>query len=333
VTRHHSHHAQGSQGPGGHDDLERRLAAALDQQAALAPDAETVRRAAVTIGARRRRRRRASAVVAVLAVAGLGAASLPLVDDLLGRGSITDVGVAGRTTSAPGTTTAPTTAPTTGPSPEPSPGPSPWPSQDLRPSSSSEPLPWTVPGDEAPLVDGPAATAAVSQAAVDAFDDAGYSSADAAALARLWGRPDDPTAAASAAGTRLLDGQNLPFAAGEVPTDTHPHDLLQAFTGAGHDVDDALDLARLWDLPSGYQAVQRAGQMITAGTPLPEVDATRDTTTATGEDPAVLAFDGDGLEYDDAEQLAALWSLPSPLEAKVAAGSNLLAGQPVPLQP
>lgn len=80
-----------------------------------------------------------------------------------------------------------------------------------------------------------------------AVDNAGYDSADAQPLARLW-RTDDSTPAEAIAGRSLFDGDALPIRPGRTAT-TASRDLTDALTARdfdeGLDDTDANDLAKL----------------------------------------------------------------------------------------
>ena len=102
----------------------------------------------------------------------------------------------------------------------------------------------------------------------DAFWDAGYTAADADALAQLWAT--DVTSAKSRAGQALLDGAALPVAPGQTPegplVDGDP--VWSAYSGAGYTYDDAVALAALWETDV-TQAKIRIGQAVLDGQQLP----------------------------------------------------------------
>ncbi|WP_066583046.1 hypothetical protein [Cellulomonas timonensis] len=104
-----------------------------------------------------------------------------------------------------------------------------------------------------------------------------------------------------------------------------------AFWAAGYSTTDLARLGDLWQLEDTFEVKARAGQLILdgkqaeLGAPTPEV-----------EDPATTAaaaFWDAGYTYEDAEELAALWSSEDTYEAKVAAGEKLLAGETLPVPP
>jgi len=277
-----------------HDDLERRLVAALHRQAATAPDVDEVRRGAAAAGARRRRRRRAGTGVA-LAVVGLGALVAPLADDVL-RSVHPDEVTAADGPAALG---------------------------DPPP-----PLPWAVPGDGVPLTPGET----IDLEDVAAFYEAGYDYDDAAELARLWGRPGAVGSAKATAGAKLQAGLELPVAPGSAPAHVDPAEASLAYVNSGGTVQGALELAELWQMPSGYQAAQKAGRAL-LGDEQPPITTSAPGTASQEAARAAEAFYGAGYDTEDAERLALLWSLGDVDEAAVAGGANVLAGQDLPLDP
>lgn len=102
----------------------------------------------------------------------------------------------------------------------------------------------------------------------DAFWGAGYTAADADALAALWST--DVTSAKARAGQALLDGTAVPVAPGENPDGAVIDDdpLWSAFAGAGYTYDDAVALAALWSTDV-TEAKARIGQAVLAGEALP----------------------------------------------------------------
>ncbi|MDM8085212.1 hypothetical protein QUV83_10595 [Cellulomonas cellasea] len=105
----------------------------------------------------------------------------------------------------------------------------------------------------------------------------------------------------------------------------------EAFWAAGYSTTDVARLGDLWQLEDTFEVKARAGQLILdgkqaeLGAPTPEV-----------EDPAITAttaFWDAGYTYEDAEELAALWSSEDTYEAKIAAGEKLLAGEVLPVLP
>lgn len=106
-----------------------------------------------------------------------------------------------------------------------------------------------------------------------------------------------------------------------------------AFFNAGYDYDDALRLAELWKKPRNTigEIKAEAGRRLLAGESLP---VKPDPPVETAEETAELnAFFNAGYDYDDAIQLAQLWKLGTPFEAKVEAGKRLLAREKLPIAP
>ncbi|MBF5082162.1 hypothetical protein [Quadrisphaera sp. INWT6] len=102
----------------------------------------------------------------------------------------------------------------------------------------------------------------------DAFWGAGYTAADADALAALWNT--DVTSAKARAGQALLDGTTVPVSPGDHPegpvVDEDP--LWTAFSGAGYTYDDAVALAELWSTDV-TEAKARIGRAVLDGQELP----------------------------------------------------------------
>ncbi len=110
-----------------------------------------------------------------------------------------------------------------------------------------------------------------------------------------------------------------------------------AYFAAGYGYDDAVQLAALWHTDKNIGLVKaEAGRRLLAGETLPIPPHPNPTVTA-APDPAAAAalqafFDA-GYVWDDAVQLATLWKLPDPSDAKVAAGKKLEAGEKLPIEP
>jgi hypothetical protein len=110
-----------------------------------------------------------------------------------------------------------------------------------------------------------------------------------------------------------------------------------AYFAAGYGYDDAVRLAALWHTDKSIGLVKaEAGRRLLAGETLPisphpdpSVPATPDPAAAA----ALRAFFDAGYVWDDAVQLATLWKLSDPSEAKVVAGKKLEDGQKLPIEP
>jgi hypothetical protein len=110
-----------------------------------------------------------------------------------------------------------------------------------------------------------------------------------------------------------------------------------AYFAAGYGYDDAVQLAALWHTNQNIGLVKaEAGRRLLAGETLPISPHPNPSDTGT-PDPAAAgalqAFFDAGYVWDDAVQLAALWKMADPSDAKVAAGKKLEAGQKLPIAP
>jgi hypothetical protein len=121
------------------------------------------------------------------------------------------------------------------------------------------------------------------------------------------------------------------------PSQSADDAAYNAYFDAGYDFGDALRLAKLWNLPlSDIGRVKvTAGKKLLAGETLPIKPNPNDTQPPDTQPvpAAVTKFFAAGYDYDDAVQLAKLWKLKTPYDAKVAAGKKLLAGQSLPIKP
>ncbi|NMO55684.1 hypothetical protein HH310_31435 [Actinoplanes sp. TBRC 11911] len=102
----------------------------------------------------------------------------------------------------------------------------------------------------------------------------------------------------------------------------------QTYLSAGYDLNSARQLAQLWHMSGDIGDVKvKAGRMLLQGEELPVPPSVQ-----TG-DPKLDAFASAGYDYDDATELAKLWKLQSPDDAKIEGGKRLLAGQTLPIKP
>ena len=109
---------------------------------------------------------------------------------------------------------------------------------------------------------------------------------------------------------------------------------LTAYFNAGYGYDDAVQLAKLWNMAGDPGQVKvAAGERLLAGQTLPIAPHPNSSAPpdAPVGPPTVEAFFAAGYTYDDAVTLASLWKTADPYSAKVKAGQLLLAGQPVPV--
>jgi hypothetical protein len=174
-----------------------------------------------------------------------------------------------------------------------------------------------------------------------AYYSAGYDYDDAMRLARLWHLDENRADLIKAeAGKLLLSGQSLPFPATPDPTEpteapTYTDTQLasaEVFYHAGYSYADAVQLADLWKLTDVEQAKIHGGELLQHGQRLPIKPDPKNVAAAKNE-VAAEAFFKKGYDYADAKQLARLWHLKTPYDAKVAAGKKILAGQPLPIKP
>jgi hypothetical protein len=195
-------------------------------------------------------------------------------------------------------------------------------------------------GFAAPASPIPSVAPSYSQAELDegwaAYFTAGYGYDDAVRLAALWRTDKNIGLVKAEAGRRLLAGEALPIQPHPDPSVPATPDAataaLKAFFHAGYVYDDAVQLARLWNLPDPSDAKVAAGRKLAAGEQLP-IRPKPANVAAAKESAAVDKFFAAGYDYDDAVELAGLWHLTDAYAAKVAGGEKLLAGQTLPIRP
>ncbi len=121
-------------------------------------------------------------------------------------------------------------------------------------------------------------------------------------------------------------------------TDDETEAGIAAYFEAGFGYDNAVELAKLWNLAGDQigQVKAIAGQKLLAGETLP-VTAKPNEDGPTSEEPEnpelskqVEEFFLQGYDWDDAVVLAELWNLSNPGDAKAEAGKRLLAGETLP---
>ena len=114
-------------------------------------------------------------------------------------------------------------------------------------------------------------------------------------------------------------------------------DRYGAYFRAGYSYNEAVELARLWQMtPKDIGAVKaEAGRRLLAGETLPVQPAADPTEDPDDEERSkqISAFFNTGYDYDDAVKLAKLWKLKDPYEAKAVAGQKLLDGKKLPIRP
>jgi hypothetical protein len=197
------------------------------------------------------------------------------------------------------------------------------------------------PGIAAPASPIPSVAPSYSQAELEkgwaAYFAAGYGYGDAVRLAALWHTDKNIGLVKAEAGRRLLAGETLPIRPHpdpSVPATPDPDPAaaaLRAFFDAGYVYDDAVELARLWNLSDPSDAKLAAGRKLEAGEQLP-IRPKPANVAAAKESVAVNKFFAAGYDYDDAVELAGLWNLKDAYSAKVAGGEKLLAGQTLPIR-
>jgi hypothetical protein len=117
----------------------------------------------------------------------------------------------------------------------------------------------------------PVEPAAVEEipASVKKFFAAGYDYDDAVKLAKLW-KLKTAYDAKVAGGEKLLAGKKLPVKPDAANVkEAQEEAQVSAFFQAGYDVEDAAKLAKLWKLPTAYDAKVAGGKKIMAGQSLP----------------------------------------------------------------
>ncbi len=127
-----------------------------------------------------------------------------------------------------------------------------------------------------------------------------------------------------------------PFALPSAPVPASQAELERAYDAyfnAGYDYDDAVRLARLWKSKDDIGTVKaEAGRRLLAGETLP-FEPSPERVADAKESKQIEAFFAAGYDYDDAVQLAKIWKLSDPYEAKADAGKKLLAGKKLPIKP
>ena len=122
------------------------------------------------------------------------------------------------------------------------------------------------------------------------------------------------------------------------PSEEDLQKAWDAYFAAGYDYEDAEKLAVLWKSTDQIGDIKaEAGRRLLAGETLPIVATPNDPEPATSADPKaeaqLRAYFAAGYDWDDAVQLAKLWKLDDPSEAKVKAGKLILDRKKVPVKP
>lgn len=110
---------------------------------------------------------------------------------------------------------------------------------------------------------------------------------------------------------------------------------LDKYFASGYDLGEGKKLQKLWKMQDKelIQVKAIAGQKLLDGEKLPVKPGYVVPADQPVKDKQVDAFFKEGYDYDDAAQLAKLWKLPSPYDAKVAGGKKILAGETLPIKP
>lgn len=167
---------------------------------------------------------------------------------------------------------------------------------------------------------------------VQAYLDEGYTFEDAVVLSERWGIGDVFLTKVKA-GSFLVEGVALagsPFASPAADDGYGSDELSVFFRSSGYTYEDAETLAQGWGLGVDQAKAKAGSELKTVGV-IPFVDPRTGYSFADSE--RVDAFFTAGYDYDDAVILAEHWGLATPADAKLKAGSLLLADQPVPEPP
>ncbi|MFF5296656.1 hypothetical protein [Paractinoplanes globisporus] len=135
---------------------------------------------------------------------------------------------------------------------------------------AGETLPFpATPNSPDPTVDPNDPKIKAMQAQLDAFFGAGYTWDEAEKLAKIW-HLSDPTDAKYLAGKKLLAHQPVPVKPKPANVAAAKQEKqVEAFFKKGYNVDDAVQLSKIWHLKSAYAAKVEGGKRILAGQTLP----------------------------------------------------------------
>lgn len=166
---------------------------------------------------------------------------------------------------------------------------------------------------------------------IRAFLDAGYGYDDAVLLANLYGLHGDAYQGKVLGGDKLRGGIDLPTQPGDTAWTVADETARSAFFNNGYGYDDAVEIAKLWNVGDEFEVKADAGRKLLAGLPLP-VEPSASEGTSAQEQKALDAYFAAGYGYDDAVALAEYWGGGmDPYQAKVLAGDKLLAGLDLPV--
>ena len=103
----------------------------------------------------------------------------------------------------------------------------------------------------------------------EAYFAAGYAWEEAEKLAKIW-KLADPGDAKVKGGKLLLAGKKLPVKPNPANVKSAKEEAqVNKFFKAGYDVEDAIELAKIWKLDTAYQAKVTGGKLLMAGKKLP----------------------------------------------------------------
>jgi hypothetical protein len=122
------------------------------------------------------------------------------------------------------------------------------------------------------------------------------------------------------------------------PSDAELQKDWDAYFAAGYGYADALQLAQIWNSTDDVGTVKaEAGRRLLAGETLPIQPGPEDDPSSAAVDPQekseLTAYFAAGYDYNNAVQLAKLWKIADPYQAKVEAGKKLLASETLPVRP
>lgn len=144
--------------------------------------------------------------------------------------------------------------------------------------------------------------------------------------------PARPGASAPASAGALAPG-GAPAEDYEEPSPQEQR-ALDAYFEAGYNFDDAVKLAKIWKLKDISEVKATAGQRLLDGKKVPiEPSGSGESHQSEAESNQVGAFFAEGYDYNDAVQLAKIWKLKTPYDAKIAGGEKILAGETLPIRP
>lgn len=149
--------------------------------------------------------------------------------------------------------------------------------------------------------------------------------------------PSDSGASWSPAGAPSPTATAVPSPTSTRVSEDEQQKQWDAYFSAGYGYDEALQLAKIWNLKGDVGSVKaEAGRRLLAGETLPiqpgpsnpEPDPVEAQEAA-----RVNAFFAAGYDYNDAVKLAKLWKTVDPYHAKIEGGKRLLAGETLPIKP